>query len=369
MKVLMMGDASAFHANLAIGLRRMGHDVTVASDGTRWMKTRRDIDLSRTADKAGGALLWFKMSGKTGRELSGYDIVHISSPSFITLKPCRLAKILRKIKANNGLLIYSAIGSDSDYVRNCLYGTPPEQKYSEWMPPTNLYLPRWNPAAEAEGWLARDLTDYTDEFYATVDGAVSGLYEYHRVIAAMHPAMPLAYCGIPVDTSAMPQHTPGDGPLRILYAAHKGREPEKGADILLDILSRIEKEMNGTITVETPENVPYDQFVARLAQYDIVADQLFSYTPATTALMAMAMGVVPISGGEPEFYDFIGERELRPIFNPDPTDIDGTYRRLKELLSDRDAIRLMAEQGREFVRRHNDVDIVARRVSDFWETL
>jgi len=368
MKILLLGDASAFHANLATGLRRMGHSVTVASDGTDWMQTDRNIDLIRRSNKVGGALLWIKLSQISERQLSGYDIVHLSSPSFVPLKPCRLAKILHSVRANNGRLIYSVLGTDSDYVRNCLYGTPPVLRYSEWRPPVGLRLPALDPGKAAEGWLADDLSGYTDEFFATVDGAVTALYEYHKVVEIMHPTLPTAYCGIPVDTSSMPIHKPVDGPLRILNAAHKGREAEKGADILLDILKRIESEMQGEIVVESPENVPYSQFVQRLAQYDIVSDQLFSFTPATTALMAMAMGVVPISGGEPEFYEFIGEPDLRPIFNPDPTDIDGTYHRLKALLSDRDAIRRLSEQGREFVRRYNDTDIVAHRVSDFWQS-
>jgi len=368
MKILLLGDASAFHANMAIGLRRLGHDVTVASDGTRWMQTERNIDLMRGASKAGGAMLWLKLSQISERQLSGFDIVHLSSPSFIQLRPCRLSKMLRNVRANNGLLIYSVLGTDSDYVRNCLYGTPPVLRYSEWQPPTGLKLPSFNPAEAAEGWLADDLTAYTDEFFATIDGAVTALYEYHSVISAMHPSLPTAYCGIPVDIASLPLHEATDGPLRILNGAHRGREAEKGADILIDILHRLEREMPDKISVESPDNVPYAQFVQRLAQYDLVSDQLYSFTPATTALMAMAMGTVPISGGEPEYYDFIGENELRPIFNPDPADIDGTYRRLRDLLADRDAIRLMAVQGREFVRRHNDVDIVAGRVNDFWQS-
>ena len=38
-----MGDASNLHRCLADALREMGHSVTVASDGTKWMDTKRDI--------------------------------------------------------------------------------------------------------------------------------------------------------------------------------------------------------------------------------------------------------------------------------------------------------------------------------------
>ena len=47
MKILLLGDASNYHVALAKGLRTLGHDVTVASNGSKWMKTPRDIDLYR----------------------------------------------------------------------------------------------------------------------------------------------------------------------------------------------------------------------------------------------------------------------------------------------------------------------------------
>ena len=47
LKVLLVGDASNCHNALAGGLRKLGHEVVVASDGTEWMDTDRDIDLSR----------------------------------------------------------------------------------------------------------------------------------------------------------------------------------------------------------------------------------------------------------------------------------------------------------------------------------
>ncbi len=47
MKILLLGDASNYHATLAHALRLEGHDVTLASSGSGWMRTHRDIDISR----------------------------------------------------------------------------------------------------------------------------------------------------------------------------------------------------------------------------------------------------------------------------------------------------------------------------------
>ena len=36
MKILLLGDYSNVHATLALGLRALGHKVTLASDGDTW---------------------------------------------------------------------------------------------------------------------------------------------------------------------------------------------------------------------------------------------------------------------------------------------------------------------------------------------
>ena len=47
MKILLLGEYSNVHATLARGLRALGHQVTVASNGDFWKNYPRDIDLAR----------------------------------------------------------------------------------------------------------------------------------------------------------------------------------------------------------------------------------------------------------------------------------------------------------------------------------
>lgn len=57
MKILLAGDYSNYHRALSLALRRMGHEVVVASDGSQWMNTARDIDTSRPfKNKVGGTV-------------------------------------------------------------------------------------------------------------------------------------------------------------------------------------------------------------------------------------------------------------------------------------------------------------------------
>lgn len=368
MKILLLGDASNYHVSLAKGLRTLGHDVTVASNGSKWMQTPRDIDLYRRGHMLSGALLYARISTVLASDLRGYDVVQMVSPGFVDLRPSLLERILRRLRRHNGALYLSALGTDAAFVRN-LTGPEPALEFSEWR--TGEALSAWaqSPDAELARWMKPRLQQYNELFYHTVDGVVSALYEYHKVIEAEYPGIPMVYGGIPVDREALPSPRvrPEGDKVKILYAVHRSRVAEKGADKLLPLLKRLQAEMPGQVEIVAPPNMPYSDFIGTLAQADMVCDQLYSYTPATTALLGMAMGVVPISGGEEAYYDFIGEDSLRPVFNPDPRDLEGTYRRLRALVADRAELRRMSTEAPLLVEKHNDAVTVARRFVDFWQ--
>lgn len=368
MKILLLGDASNYHATLAAALREEGHDVTVASDGSRWMRTGCDIDISRPfANPLGGALLYARMLDLCRRRFRGFDVVQLVSPTFASLRPARLEVILRSLRRHNGSVWLTALGTDSIYVRS-LTGANPPLRYSEWHTAAGLSAWSASPEAHMAEWLAPELADFTDALYSNIDGAVSALYEYHAVLKREVPGLNLHYGGIPVDLSALgaPPPVRHGAPLRMLYCAHRGREGEKGSLVLLDILRHIEREFPGRVSLLTPRNVPYAEFVPMVADADIVSDQLYSYTPATTALLALALNKLTISGAEPEFYSFIGEESLHPIINADPLDPGATRARLAALIEDPSAMEALRRQGRPFVEAHNAAPLVAARFLRAW---
>ena len=57
MKILLIGEYSNVHATLAEGLRTLGHQVTVVSNGDFWKDYPRDIDVSRPSAPLGGIRL------------------------------------------------------------------------------------------------------------------------------------------------------------------------------------------------------------------------------------------------------------------------------------------------------------------------
>jgi hypothetical protein len=72
-----------------------------------------------------------------------------------------------------------------------------------------------------------------------------------------------------------------------------------------------------------------------------------------------------VSGGEPDFYEFIGEYENRPIINA-PVCLDELTEVLADVVAHPELIAERGRRSREFVIKHNAADVVANRCLKYW---
>lgn len=365
MKILFVGDYSGYHATLAAGLRKLGHECTVVSDGNRYMDTGRDITLCRKPGLTGSFRYLYQAMSLLGN-MKGYDVVQLINTHFLDLRPGKLSYFLRQLKRHNGKICLSLCSTDYFYAKAMMEGNV--LAYSEYGvegKPTDFTL---HCEEEVNGWLMPVCKVWAEQVYADVDGAVSALYEYHKVWEP-HFEGRIGYVGIGVDTHVMsPSVIPERGPLRVMIGIKPETAYSKGIYRLQQALNKIAERHPGELEIVEARQLSLPDYLRLMDSCHVVADQLYSYTPATNALQAMAMGKVVISGGEEEYYDFIGEKELRPIINADPR-VEELDKALEPLLLDREALIRRSQQGRALVIRHNDVDIVTRRLLNAWEKL
>ncbi len=366
MKILLMGDASNYHRCLSVALRSMGHDVTVASNGSGWMDTARDIDLSRPmAGKLGGLLLWLRLKRQLPR-FKGYDVVQIHNPVFLSLKPGKVRKVFDYLKRNNRSVFLTALGTDSAFVKTCVTKEGP-LRYSEWMingEPGPLQLKRKD---VMDAWLSPELMAHCRYIYDNVDGIVTALYEYHLSCLTEVSEDKIAYAGIPIDTEKMIPIKVNEIPERVnlFLGMHRDRMVEKGTDRMLAAAQKVAEKYPDRCRLTTVENRPYDEYLELLRSAHVALDQLYSYTPATNALLAMAYGITAVTGAEPEFYDFIGEHDNHPVINAVPDD-EKLYLALEHIVLHPELVAENSRRNREFVKKHNDARVVASRFVEFW---
>ena len=135
---------------------------------------------------------------------------------------------------------------------------------------------------------------------------------------------------------------------------------------MLEAAENIQKRYPEKIELQVAESVPFNEYQQMMDNCDAVLDQLYSYTPAMNALLAMSKGKICIGGGEEEFYQLIGEKDLRPVVNvlPNRQSVEDA---IEQLVSDPSKVKLLKEQSIAFVKKHHDYVKVAQEYLDFYK--
>ena len=361
----MLGDYSNLHACLAKELRKRGHEVTLVSDKGLYMKTDADIELRRRSGITGSIGYLYKIMAALP-SWSGYDVVQLINPQFLRLKPGKLKIIFDILKKNNRSVFLTLCGDDHFFVKDCV--DTDLFRFSEFRigkEKTPLVL--CDPDRE-KGWLIPSHANYTKHLYDNIDGAMSVLPEYDMSATRHMNPEKLIFTNLPISLESL-EFTPicPEAPIRILIGMRGGMEIQKGTARMLDICKKLEKEMPGKCEVKVVKNLSLSDYLEELRNSHIVIDQLYSYSPATNALQTMALGRITASGGQPEYYEYIGETG-QPIFCLSPLESEETIKeRLKELILDTDRMKSMTEEGRHLVEKHNDVRNIASLFENHWK--
>ena len=396
MRILLLGEYSNVHWTLAEGLRALGHDVTVVSDGDRWKNYRRDIDLRRGPISSKLSTLNYLWDiARLWPRLRDYDIVQLINPVFLDLRAERLWPFYQYLRRHNRRIVLGAFGIDHYWVRvgmDCH-----TFRYSDFNIGPQL---RSYPFMDemVRDWLHSGKGELNQRIAADADAIVTGLYEYEccyrpfyddktrfipfpinvaeaeptATLKAPPPAPPQGEGSVKGGTSPT-QHLPlggGREGASFFIGIQRARSSYKGTDIMLAALEQLQADFGPErVVINKAESVPFEQYVQMMNSSHVLLDQLYSYTPAMNALQAMAKGLIVVGGGEEEHYQLLGETELRPIINVYPTAED-VYTQIRErLLEHPEDIHQLQLDSIEYVRRHHDHIAVARRYAELYEDI
>lgn len=378
MKILLMGEYSNVHATLAEGLRKLGHHVTVLSNGDFWKNYPRDIDLVRKPGKLGGIMYMMKLYTIV-HKLRGYDIVQLINPMFLELKAECIFPIYQYLRKHNKKVILGGFGMDYYWVSVCCKDKP--LRYSDFNIGDKL---RTNTDAlkERKDWLGTEKGRLNQMIAEDCDGIITGLYEYW---ACYQPSFPQKTTFIPfpikpqlITPENSNSHTyvenhqviPLDIPkkVKLFIGINKSRSEYKGTDIMLKAAQAIAKKYPDKTELRIAENIPFAEYVKMMNGSDAILDQLYSYTPSMNPLEAMARGIICIGGGEPENYEIIHEDKLRPIINVLPN-YESVYQELEHLVLHPELVPLLKQQSIEYINKHHDYIKVAKRYEAFYQKL
>lgn len=362
MKILLLGEYSNLHCTLADGLKQLGHQVTVASDGDGFKNYPRDIDLKRNSSSIAdtvGAI--FKVL-KNLKNFKNYDIVQIINPCFTTLSVNLNRRLFYYLRKHNKKVFLGAFGDDSFWLRACLNNTT--FRYSEFFENGVRHNMDSNTRLQSM-WLDSDRDDLNTEIATNCDGIIACLPEYYLAYTSDFKEK-LSYIPLPINVGSINKTDfELSGKIRFFIGINKDRSEFKGTDRLYDSLLKLQANYPDDVEIEAVHSVPYQEYVELMSKSHIVLDQLYSYSPAMNGLLAMAQGKILVGGGEPEVYQVLHEDKNKPIVNvlPDNNDI---YNNLETLIQNRGSLKNIAENSRIFVEDHHDHLKVAQKYLDFW---
>lgn len=364
MRILLLGEYSNVHAALAKGLRSLGHEVKVASNGDFWKDYPRDIDLARPSGRLGGLRLFFRIK-RLLPSMKDFDIVQLINPMFMELKAERLMPIYKFLRRHNKRIILGAFGMDYFWVNECLNHTP--LRYSDFNIGETL---RTNSDAlkEISDWKGTQKEELNKLIAAECDQIVAGLYEY---FVCYKPNFPEKTTFIPYPVE-MPENRKPEGQanrkIRIFIGINRARSEYKGTDIMLKAAEDVVARHGTEAELIKVESVPFAEYQEIMDGCDVLLDQLYSYTPAMNALLAMSKGIVCVGGGEPENYEILGENSLKPIVNVEPS-YESVATKLEDLIRNPEMIRKLKGESREYILKHHEYIKVAKRYETLYKNL
>lgn len=361
MKILLLGEYSGLHLTLAQGLKAIGHSVTLASDGDGFKNYDRDIDLKRKSSSIRDTLSNLIIIIRNLKNFKNYDVVQIINPNFTNLNTRINLLLYRYLKKNNKKIFLGAFGDDYYWLKACL---DKKFKYSEfYIDGKENKLPD-NNKLKTE-WIGTHRQKANIEIAKTCDGIIACLYEYYIAYKGSFKDK-LIYIPLPINTDELkPCIIPIGNKIIFFIGVNKPRDKFKGTDILFKKLVELENKYPNDIEVVKAESVTYDKYIDYVKKSHIVLDQLYSYTPAMNALLALALGKVLVGGGEPEMYALLGENDNKPIVNVFPSEKD-IFLKLESLIQNRLNLPTTFVNSRKFVEDHHDYINVAQQYINFW---
>lgn len=369
MRILLLGEYSNVHHTLCEALRRAGHKVLLISDGDGWKNYPRDIDLRRYLPGPLGSLIYLCRIAMLLPRMRGFDVVQLINPQILYLKPRWNRWLFDYLKRHNRIVSLGCFGDDSYVVSRMQQ--PDFLAYTDFVAGDHVIDHPLN-RQRIQTWCDPDRRALTEHVVAHADCLLACLYEYYKVYEREGFGAKLHYLPLPIEplegkkekgTGQEVKKEKGEGKnrensaVRVLLAIQKKRGAMKGTDQIEPLLLRLAQEYPDQIDLHRIESVPFEQYCQEVEAADVIVDQLYSYTPAMTALEAMRRGKVVITGGER--YELEGEWYEAPVINLRPFADEENYQKLRDTLLDRNKIARLSRDSQAYVEKYHDADSVA----------
>lgn len=354
MRILLLGEMSGVHNYLRTGLKALGHDVVLYSNGDGYKNIQSDGVLFENFSDSN----WFSNYQRTYRdsvkrasEYTGFDVVSfISTRIYPTLIN---KKIMDIVKSNNGIV--SLISGGNDYALFKAYKNGAFQYY--FMDYDDVVSSQYT-----SNFLKAAAIKNVEEYMAAKSNIIIPvLYDYwigYKGRTNLHSVIPQ-----PIDLSRF-EYRRNEIRDKIVIFHGITREKVKGTPFIRVALQRIQETYGNKVEVILNGRMPQDEYLAVMNRANIVVDQCCCYGYGINANQAMAMGKIVLASNSDENNAALGVVD-NPVFRITP-DSDQIYEQLKTVIDQSDIFPMLGEKSRKYVEDYHDCRTVAQRYIDAW---
>lgn len=377
MKILLLGEYSGVHTNLAKALKNENYDVNVIHNGDSYKGFKPDYFLNYKYFNSKNKyiniflkiyyviLLYSGLQGliqirkhlKIIRSLKNYDVVQLINPIFLADYGVIVNMIVfLLLKKNNKKIFLCALGDDFSYVTYCLKG---RLKYSMFDRLTLKTFYRYLYQLHYIFGFMSVIYNYV--ILSKVNAIIPGLYDYYTVYKENKKCTKI----VPIIVESEDNYRMASYPINVFHGWQIGKEYRKGSDIFHKVLTDLQNKYPEKINYDIVSDLPYEKYIKTFDDADLFIDQCYSQDCGVNALLGMSKGKVVCSGFEKEVQLYYGLSYM-PLINVTPS-YDDIYISLENLIFDLNKINTYSKNAIKFIKTFHNSNYVLSLYNEIWE--
>jgi hypothetical protein len=353
MKILLLGEFSAFHKNLKEGLAELGFDAVVAGYSDGFKNIPVDISFNSNLPRYFKNIAHRIKPLTKIKSLSGFDVVQLINPFVFGMRFFPRKYFINFVIKNNHKFFLLAAGDDAYYWR---YGRR-MLKYGPFDDVLKYDLKRNSSRLESEAEF-----DFNKSVAESSNGVIPIMYDYEIGYQILEKKC-LKTIPIPINTKSISyRENKPKGKISIFHGLN--RYGFKGTRHVEEAFAFLKTKYPNDFELIIEGQMPLKKYLEVMERTNIVIDQLNSYSLGVNGVYALAMGKVVMGGAEPESLASLGVRES-PVINLRPN-AKCIIDEIEKLLFERERIETLGLQSRKFAEDIHGHIKVARQFIGAW---
>lgn len=379
MKVLLIGEYSGVHTNLAKALRQKEVSVLTIHDGDAYKKFPADINISYKYLSSNIFLikkflnLYYLILTYLGvigcfqilkyfsviSKLKNYDVVQIINPIALAGYGSIVNYFfIRYIVNNNKKMFMCALGDDYIWVDSALK----DKKYKSMF--HNIDPKHWkeyiHPFMYKYGFFYKKLNYYTIKKSRRI---IPGLYDYYMYYKKFSNCNEIVPIPMVINENVKPLQFISY-PIKIFHGWQPNKIARKGNDILDEAVRRILKNYPDLIDYEIIGGISYNEYIRKFDESFIYFDQCYSLDRGVNALLGMEAGKVVFGGFSKEVKSIYNiSKDVMIDIEPN---VDDIYNKLEKLILDPKIMEEISINSIKFITEYHSLDVVSDLYLNIW---